>query len=328
MGELSDGTQVGGDTSGTSVSDTHVESVVGEPGAGGTTISQMPDAPESIGGDGSEFIGLLDDFDDSDSVNSGDVVPSVSDKPTDSNPVVQTKAPDQKQAQTPQVQPPALQTQQVEPPAPVPQPGQGQSQAGATEPQSQLGAPANFIETLNANREQFRASLAEQFKLDEATITELETDAAAAIPKVMADLYLRVMAGVYNILDRGLPNMIDSHSSRVAGRKEVETKFYGKFPELQKPEYSNAILGAVKQVKQMFPQDSQDQVMDRVGRMVMAAYGIAQSAPAQRSAPSRARKAAPFTPAVGSPGPVREQGAPPVDTWTDMSQAFLTDFTE
>lgn len=326
-GEIENGTPVSDNTSPAGAVDTTVASVEGEAGAGGPGVSSLPDAPVNVEGDGSEFLGLLDTFDDSDSGNSGDVVPSVS-SPPGNDPVVPAKAPvPQQQPQTAQVQPPAIQ-QQVVPPPNAPQQVQGQPQAGATEPQSQLGAPANFLETLNANRDQFRASLAEQFKLDEATVTELETDAAAAIPKVMADLYLRVMAGVYNILDRGLPNMIDSHSSRVTARRDVETKFYGKFPDLQKPEYQNAIGAAVRQAREMFPQDNQDALMDRVGRMVMAAYGIAQSAPAQRPATNRGRKPVPFSPAIGSPGPVRDAQVPQVDTWSDMASAFQTDFTE
>lgn len=280
-GEVDNGSAVdtgaGGDNGG---ADTAVH-VTPETGSGGAKISDMPDLQDG-GGDGNEFSGLLDDFDDNNNDSSGDVVPSVPGKSADANSVVDPNKP-KVEAPKPQVAKPeeikpAIETQVVDPNA-APKPVEGQQPTGALEQESQLGAPANFIEQLNANREVFKAKLAEQFSLDEATITELETDASTAIPKIMADLYLKVMGGVYNILDRGLPNMIDAHSRTSVQRSAIQEKFYGKFPTLNKPEYQPAIGAAVRQAKQLFPNDTQDAIMDRVGRMVAAAYGLETQAP-------------------------------------------------
>ncbi len=288
--------------------------------SGGKTISEMPDLQESGGAD--DFSGLLDDFDDSVNSGSDNVVPKLPDPVVETKPKVEAP---KTQPVTPEEIKPAIETQVVDPKA-APQPVQGQQPPGAPEQESQLGAPANFIEQLQQNREVFRTKLAEQFTLDEATITELETDASTAIPKIMADLYLKVMGGVYNILDRGLPNMIDAHSRSSVQRNAIQEKFYGKFPNLNKPEYNPAIGAAVRQARQLFPNDSQDAIMDRVGRMVAAAYGLETQAPAQQ--PTARRKAVPFTPAIGSPGPVREQAPNEPNIWAEMSQAFETDFVE
>lgn len=326
-GEVNNGSEVGTGTGGDNGGADTAVSVTPETGAGGTKISDMPDL-QNTGGDGNEFSGLLDDFDDSDNDNTGNVVPSVSGKPTDADSVDSTKpkveAPKPQEVK-PEDTKPVIETQVVDPNA-APKPVEGQQPPGAPEQESQLGAPANFIEQLNANREVFKTKLAEQFTLDEATITELETDASTAIPKIMADLYLKVMGGVYNILDRGLPNMIDAHSRSSVQRTAIQEKFYGKFPSLNKPEYQPAIGAAVRQAKQLFPNDTQDAIMDRVGRMVAAAYGLETQAPAQQ--PATRRKAVPFTPAIGSPGPVREQAPAEQNIWSEMSQAFETDFGE
>lgn len=306
---------------------------VNDGGTPAVGVESIPDSSGNEGDPGEAFMGLLNDTDDFGDISDDSGESDASDLTGKTPPVQDGKSVPQAPvvADKAKVDPAQPQAQPVTPPPPVQQqpPQPGQPPQGA-EGQSQAEAPKPFLAALEENRVALKQNLARQFKLDPATVEKLETNAEEAIPEILADQYLNIMAGMYNLLGNVLPKMIDSHTTSSSVNKQTNDEFFGKFPALQKPEYAETIQAVGQQLRRAQPNLSREQLLDRIGQVVSVMVGVEVSPSLTQQQPTaRAKpKGKPFTPAVGSPGAVKQQQNAPVNPWEDAAVAFQTDFGE
>jgi hypothetical protein len=320
---IASGVDAGGDTASVSNS----EAVVS--GAKGTDT--LADGTGNEGDPGDAFMGLLDDLDDSsgDSSDSGE-----SNEPDLTSPQVEAGSDAPKQVTPPQAvkqdpaQPQVQQQVQQQQPEEKKPPVQGQPPQGSEGQSQPQEPPKPFLAQLEENRVALKQNLAQRFKLDPATVEKLESNAEEAIPEILADHYLNVVAGMYNLLGNVLPKMIEVHTTSSSTNKATNDEFFGKFPNLQKPEYAETIQAVGMQLRRAQPNLSREQLLERIGNVVSMMVGE-QAPPVQPAAVAKPKpRGKPFTPAVGSPGAVKQQPNAPVNPWEEAVVAFESDFGE
>lgn len=195
-----------------------------------------------------------------------------------------------------------------------------------TPAQPQAPAPVEqTLEQVDAQYKDWRTnqikSLATQtFKLDDATIEQLNTNPAEVIPQLMANVLMNAVEATTVAISNMLPAAIE----RISGQRDSATKGENAFFERWSPlkaAYGNGNTEAAKKIleigalwRHMNPRGTADQYIEAVGPMAMLSLGLGAPAPApqpgpQVSAAPRALPHSPIAPSTVSAAPMVAQGS-------------------
>lgn len=190
----------------------------------------------------------------------------------------------------------------VTPPAPTPQPGPTPvppptSGEGAERPLS-AAEPWRIAEGIEANRDAIVAHLAQaKFALSEADIKELDTDVVAAVPKLLARVFVESQVSMQKFLAQAVPGMMKQYNTVSSANDRAEKDFFDthKALDINNPAHRAAAVRIATVYRQANPGIPLKQLIAEVGPMVMATLQINAATAAQ--------------PVVGTPVVPRGNGA-------------------
>jgi hypothetical protein len=227
-------------------------------------------------------------------------------------------------APAPEPQPPQQPTPQPEPaPQPPPQPAAQPARAPSA------GEPEALADALEANRDAALEHIAQaRFALSEDEVNALNTDPSAAVPKLLARVYLESQLNMMRFMASSVPQLFQKHSQTQANSKTAEDEFFAQHKELdaKNVQHRQTVVHFIGAVRQMNPQATRAQVFENAGKMAKAFLGItaALAAPQQQPGVPPAPKATPFVPALGGGGapPPQPNGSAAGSDWMGLGMDF------
>ena len=162
-----------------------------------------------------------------------------------------------------------------------------------------------MLEMFNTRAADLMAQFVPQFQLTPEQTLELETDAAQAVPKLLAQTYMKSMQSALSLVKTLVPQMVQQTIQKDAVGREMETQFFKQWSQLDKAKHGKDISMYARMFSQTNPQMTQAELFSLVGAAVVAKNGLA-AAPAS-AAPMATQ---PFSPSVNSAPVVHSQ---PVD---------------
>jgi hypothetical protein len=188
------------------------------------------------------------------------------------------------------------QTEQTPPAAtppvaqPSPAPGEADSRAAAS--------PQGLAEQLAQHSVEVIQQIAQdRFRLSDAELSELETDAATAVPKLLAKTYHQAMVSTLLHIQNQVPKLVTQVLEQQKAQDAVEQKFYGSFPALDRSKHHRDALAFANVLRQTSPQITQDDLFAMVGAAVMAKHGLHGVPASATNGAVRPTQPAPFVPA-------------------------------
>lgn len=293
------------------------DSVTPASDGGGATPPLSPDNGGSDGDDPSPWAGLGED---SDGAEDAIVVPPVAVAPA---------APVAPVAPVVPVAPVAPAAPAAAAPVAPVAPGVAlppQSASPSSEPAPQLSAadPVGVALAMDQSRDAVIAHLAStKYQLSEAEIAELESDAAAAVPKLLAKVQHETLTTMYRFLAQAVPGMIQKHSTVTTANDKAEEQFFaahkGLGLKMDDPSHRKTATRIATIYRKSNPEMSLEQLIADVGPMVAASLKLqpVSQVPAVPGAP----KMPAFRPAVGGGGGPAQTPAPAAqDEWSHLGQ--------
>lgn len=213
--------------------------------------------------------------------------------------------------------------------SPAPAPEAAATPQPGNVPTPSAGDPLALADSLEQHRDAALAHLADtRFKLSEEEITELETDAAKAVPKLLARAFLESQTQMMRFVAQAIPQMFQQQTRVQSANRSAEEKFFAAHKELDinNPQHKQTVAQYAIAFRQANPQASLDDVIKNVGVMAKTILGVT-AAPASAAAPSppglpaNAPAPVPFRPAVGSGAPANPIPASD-NPWAGMSQDY------
>lgn len=199
----------------------------------------------------------------------------------------------------PEVKPPEPIAPEPKPPAPEPP----APERPAVPPSKPLTA-----EDIQARRKSTVEAIAKDYHVEfsDEEIATLQTEPEKVLPTKLRQLAAEVTVNAYEAVMQTamaqLPRMVAGH---VQGLQTVQTssdQFFGKWPQLNKPEYHDTIRRTTLLYHQLNPKATLENAIESVGLQVSHLLKI----PMEKAAPPAAPPAKPFVPAApggASPGP-------------------------
>lgn len=249
------------------------------------------------------FSGLGDDFDEFSDIDAFASTSSTK-APAVATPPAPPATPPQIAVEAPAPQPPA---------APPAAPDAAAQTAPAATPAEAPAAPTDvppadldaLLTAFDAQAAEIFQQVAPQFQLTAEQITELETDAATAVPKLLANTYLKTIKTTMSMVKEIIPQMINQTIVRNEAAREMENSFFKQWNLLDRTKHGNDIRMFAQTFAAANPKMSQSELFSLVGAAVMAKHGLAMPSTAP-AASAPAASAPSFTPAVAS-APVTHQ---------------------
>lgn len=180
----------------------------------------------------------------------------------------------------------------AKPAAAQPQPG---------EPQALKFDPSDPMSVANAmqeNRDAYIQRLAQtQFALSPEDMAALEADVTTAVPRLLARVYVDAAIGQMAQIAKSVPLMVQKHLEVSAARTQSENEFYSKWPQLDRKQHHELVNKYAVDLRRMHPDMSTEEMMNRVGPLVMMQAGIPFATPGSANAPGTSQ------PPAGVPRP-------------------------
>lgn len=198
-------------------------------------------------------------------------------------------------------------------PAATPAPGPQE----ATPPIPSPAEPHKIAEQMQANFDALADHMAaNEFKLSEADVEALETDAPAHIPKIMARLYMKTQINMMQQLARIVPEMYQRFTAVTARNEKNEGKFYTRWPSINREQHGDTVKRLANTYRQMNPAATLEQMIEDLGPIVMMTAKIPLNAPPAANgsgipavAPPTRTPPSPFKPAIPGSGASQQSGA-------------------
>lgn len=209
------------------------------------------------------------------------------------------------------VVPPAAATppKEQQPPAPAavapPAPAPAAPEVPASAPLE--ATPQSLVEQLAQNQQALIPVVAEQrFKLSKEEADALDLDASAAVPKLLARVYMEAVGASLQHMHNLVPRMIQQQVRTIKATEENETAFYKQFPTIDKAKHHSDVVNFGRAFRAT-PGISQADLFAMIGAAVMAKHQLpAGAAPVVNGVPALAppqpaivTPSAPFVPATG-----------------------------
>lgn len=215
-------------------------------------------------------------------------------------------------------QPPAAQPASdavAQPAAAAPAPA-----APATPTEASPADVDSLIAAFDSQAAEIFQQVAPQFNLTPEQITELETDAATALPKLLATTYIKSIKTAMSAMQQLVPQMISRTIAQQEVGREMETAFFKQWNQLDRTKHGNDIRMFAKTFSAANPQMTRDELFSLVGAAVMAKHGIGIAPPA--AAPTASTPAVAFTPAVASAPVTHQQPVADSNPFAGMGRHF------
>lgn len=159
------------------------------------------------------------------------------------------------------------------------------------------------------------------YNLDDETRRKLVTEPDQVMPQLAARLHVQIVKN----LATQLPQIVEQRVQQILHVRDTaaraEREFFGKFPQLNRPEFNKDVVQALTTIKTMKPNATREEI-EREGAQ-LAAFNISQRMRKQRPAgqPAQQSRQQPYRPAstVG-------RGAPPANTPQNAQENFWADF--
>jgi hypothetical protein len=166
----------------------------------------------------------------------------------------------------------------------------------------------------------------EQFALSDKDREAFEADMGAAVPQIMARVFLKAQMGALNQIAQVVPRMIEQYVQTQVRSRSNEGAFYRRWPGLKRPELEPVVARLAQTYRMANPQAPTEQMIEDLGPWVMSVAGIAANAAAMMPAGGvvsgngnhAPQKMAPFVPAVGGPSAI--SAAAPADPWAILGK--------
>jgi hypothetical protein len=230
------------------------------------------------------------------------------------------KAPLEPKPETPPPAPPPAPVQPPEPQTPPP-PTAAQPQAEGA-PAYSAADPWKIAEGLEANRDAVMAHLAtSKFALTPEEVQEVETDAVAAIPKLLSRVFLESQIAMQKFLAQAVPGMVKQFNTVSSANESAEKQFFSTHPalDINNPQHRAAAVRIATVYRQANPNIPLKQLIAEVGPMVMAT--LQMNGGVRPPAAPNGRSPPPFRPAVGGGGGVSPQPEPQ-NPWEGMGRHY------
>ena len=219
-----------------------------------------------------------------------------------------------------EAQPPA---EAEEAAAKAPEGEEGKAEAPAPQPSEGEAGPAASPEALAKQFREARAEaeklLAEQhYKLSEEDAEALEVDPGAAIPRLMAKVYMdAVTTAISHVLDN-MPRLIEGTMQVQQQAKAAEDKFYETWPQLDRSKHHEMVLRLGRAYRQAYPNASQDEFIRDVGAQALVALRIPLQA-------QKAPESKPFRPASVASAPAAQTVERPKNPFEALAEELMRD---
>lgn len=181
----------------------------------------------------------------------------------------------------------------------------------ALPPQPEIPQGVQFTpEQIAAAEQAYMKQLASFYAFDEDSAVQLQTEPEKILPQLAARLHVDVMKNVMAQMQGVLPQLVQqvqSVSTREAGAQDL---FFKAWPELKG--YDQQVLQVGKMYRQMNPNASPEEAVQRIGELAMTAMGMQRKSAQAMAAPAPQGA---FRPSV--PGRVSAP-APAGDFWGSM----------
>ena len=312
-------------------SSTGTEAVPATPDASGSNVGE-----EGGGVDWTEMSSDTESFD----LEGGDTAPDAA-PPAKTPPVI---VPPAEPPPTPET-PPAVETPTPETPPAEPEPTPPTEPTPAETPpvvetpptppviaeEMPAPAPESPVVDFEAQRRQwqedrvkYEAELEKYFAFSEEDAEKLRDAPDEVIPKLAAKLYLDIYQTVTNGMYKVMPQVVTAVTEQKQAREALTKSFYGKWPDLNKPEYAKVIATVSATYANLKPQATTEEVLQEVGEMAMAALKLGVT-PSVEIPPVETPP--PFTPATPGGGATPPPATPPQadNVFTQISEEFLED---
>jgi len=129
-------------------------------------------------------------------------------------------------------------------------------------------------EQLQEARNQFMEGLAEQFEISDEEADMLRVEPEKALPKLLARATTQAVEYAVNIMRQNMPTLVGTQVQQQAQAQEVQSKFFGKFPELNNKKAVKVATQVAKTYRQLNPDASVDEVMDNVAYLTYRKMGL------------------------------------------------------
>lgn len=183
-------------------------------------------------------------------------------------------------------------------------------------------------EKVEAAYKQFEAQLLpqleQQYKLTPEQVTQLEENAPAFIPKMMAKLHYQVQIAAYTGVMSQMPRVIEQILTQ---HKAVDTavgKFYNRWPDLKDAKHDTAVDQGLKAWRNANPNATMDDMIEKAGLMLMLSLGLGPNLQQQQQGQQSVTPNTPVRPAgVAGAGPIAKPAGGAVNVFEAMAEDIM-----
>lgn len=147
--------------------------------------------------------------------------------------------------------------------------------------------PGTLARALRENEQMAIDHLAQTtFALSPQEVQALETDAANAVPRLLAKSFVMAQQNFLLHLAKSVPLMVAKHQQTTTRNRGNEDAFYSKFPQITKEAHAETVARIAKGYRAANPTATKEQMYNDVGAIVMAVAKINPQAPQQQRQPA------------------------------------------
>lgn len=176
-----------------------------------------------------------------------------------------------------------------------------------------------LLQAMNERSAEVLQQVVPEFALSPEQITELETDAATAVPKLLAQTHLRSLKAMATLLKEMVPSMIVQTVEQQNAARDMEASFFKQWDKLDRTKHGADIKSFAHAFAAANPKMTREELFSLVGAAVMAKHGLTMSAPASAAPPP---PAVPFAPAATSAPVVHQKPVDDSNPFAGMGRNF------
>lgn len=158
------------------------------------------------------------------------------------------------------------------PAAAVPSP----EQAKPASPPAPVEAPIEKVEPIDfeKQRKDFLSKTEPLYKLSDDEAEEVRVSPHEALPKLASRLHFEIQMSTFGAVMQALPQLITRAFAEREAQQKSESAFYTRWPDLKKPEYSEAVLNSTRAFRAANPKATFEDVVEKAGLLAMISLGL------------------------------------------------------
>lgn len=166
-------------------------------------------------------------------------------------------------------------------PEPEPEPAEAEPVAEKSEPEPEptpepvkLPTREELQGLYTEHREKTLPELEKMFQLSEEQVALLNESPEKILPQLAAQMQYDAMMSSFNATMAALPSVVNRIMSLQTETQSAEQSFFNEWPELQKPEYTQAVRQAVQAFRTANPNADLNTTIKAAGRLAMMNLGL------------------------------------------------------